>query len=199
MVTTCQPDRSQTAEALRDFFIAWDAKGLEDSYTRLRKATVAELPEVHDWREAEHAFNRLFVGPSALEAPPFASVYLDNEALVMGPTTMLVRNVYATLGLETPWKNTLPDDHISLELDAALALARAAGMIDLPDLHQIRRFFVTEHMNAWFPQFYERVAKAETTHPAITAAARLARDWAARESLLVNADNQTTTPSRRMA
>jgi len=194
-----EPEFRLQAEALRDFFISRDAAELEAAYGRLRSATPDPLPEVRDWREAEYAFNRLFVGPVALEAPPFASVYLDNEPMVMGPTTMAVRQVYALLGLESPWKNTLPDDHISLELDAALALSRAAGKVDIPDLHQVRRYFVAKHMNAWLPEFYNRVLSSESAHPAITAAARMVRDWAARESVLIKDGNQTTTPSRRMA
>jgi TorA maturation chaperone TorD len=194
-----EPNSWLQAEALRDFFISRNAAELEAAYGKLRGAPQEPLPEVRDWREAEYAFNRLFVGPVALEAPPFASVYLDNEPLVMGPTTMAVRQVYALLGLESPWKNTLPDDHVSLELDAALALSRAAGKVDLPDLDRVRRFFVAEHMNAWLPEFHNRVTNSTSAHPAITAAARMVRDWAARESVLIKDGNQTTTPSRRMA
>src|SRR5210317_1207960 len=96
-------------EAIRDFFLADDACKLEQSYQQLSKHLQDTPPVIDDWSEVEFAFNRLFVGPAALEAPPFSSVYLDARGLVMGQTTMDVRQMYAALGLQSPWKNRLPD------------------------------------------------------------------------------------------
>jgi TorA maturation chaperone TorD len=37
-----------------------------------------------EWLEAEYDFNALFVGPQTLKAAPFASVYLEEDALANG-------------------------------------------------------------------------------------------------------------------
>ncbi|MEA7543853.1 molecular chaperone TorD family protein, partial [Salmonella enterica subsp. enterica serovar Montevideo] len=42
-----------------------------------------------------HDFNALFVGPGKLLAAPFASVYLEDDALVMGKATLEIRDFMA--------------------------------------------------------------------------------------------------------
>lgn len=184
-------ERTKLAAALRDFFIAEKAADLERPYQTIEEAAGASLPAVTDWQEVEFAFNRLFVGPKAPEAPPFASVYLDPEPQVMGPTTILVRQTYAMIGLVSPWKNSLPDDHVSLELDAALAMRLAAEHSNPDELDKVRTFFVAEHMTAWIPAFTQKTITAESAHPAITAAAELTRKWVEAEAALLQ---RTTEP-----
>jgi TorA maturation chaperone TorD len=41
--------------------------------------------------EAEYDFNALFVGPQTLKAAPYASVYLEEDASVMGKSTLSIR------------------------------------------------------------------------------------------------------------
>ena len=168
------------AATLRDFFMARDGRELERVYGSLAECCRKEAPAVEDWQVVEFAFNRLFVGPAALEAPPFASVYLDTEPLVMGKTTLDVREMYASLGLESPWKNRLPDDHISLELDAALAMDHVALLADVAEIHDLRRQFL-EHMNSWVPGFIEHIFRSSFSHPAIDYAAGCLSDWLERQ------------------
>ncbi|MCF8037313.1 MAG: molecular chaperone TorD family protein [Desulfobacteraceae bacterium] len=182
------PDSANTepAEALRDFFIAEDAAGLKKAYLEIAEISEDRLPVVKDWQEVEYAFTRLFVGPKSLAAPPFASVYLENEPLVMGPTTMMVRSVYEMMGLVSPWKNALPEDHVSLELDAALVLENAALQGGSAELGELRHFFVCRHMASWIPAFVKRVSRAESAHPAIIRAAELVGQWVDDQAALIN-------------
>ena len=174
--------QSAQAAALRDFFIAENAAGLESAYLKMQEVSGTGLPGVKSRQELEYAFNRLFVGPKALEAPPFASVYLENEPMVMGPTTMMVRSIYEMFGLASSYKNNLPDDHLSFELDAALAMRMASRQAASPELARLRSFFVGRHMKTWVPAFAERASLAESAHPAITAAAKFACRWVEREA-----------------
>ncbi|CAB5095502.1 Respiratory arsenate reductase cytoplasmic chaperone [Olavius algarvensis associated proteobacterium Delta 3] len=57
-------------------------------------------------------FARLFIGPYALLAPPYGSVYLDGERRVMGNSTMHVRSFYSDAGLELSAQFKEPPDHI---------------------------------------------------------------------------------------
>ncbi len=163
-------------EAIRDFFLADDACKLEHSYRQLSKYLQESPPVIDDWLEVEFAFNRLFVGPAALEAPPFSSVYLDAQGLVMGRTTMAVRQMYAALGLESPWKNRLPDDHISLELDAALAMNHLVKNVDHAEIQELQGRFM-RHMASWVPLFADRVLTAPSSHLAINHVVLCLSDW----------------------
>ncbi|MBA2882034.1 TorA maturation chaperone TorD [Desulfosalsimonas propionicica] len=181
------PITNPLGPALRDFFISADASGHKRAYLQISEALQNPLPRVNDWRQVEYAFTRLFVGPKSLEAPPFASVYLETEPLVMGPTTMMVRSVYEMMGLVSPWKNALPEDHVSLELDAALVMENAAQQGGSAELDELRQFFVCRHMAAWIPAFVKRVSQAESAHPAIVRAAKLAGQWVDDQAVLINA------------
>lgn len=166
--------------ALRDFFLARNGSELERTYSAITRHFPGTAPLVENWEEVEFIFNRLFVGPSALEAPPFASVYLDTEPLVMSKTTLQVRKMYASIGLESPWKNKLPDDHISLELDAALAMNHVAQKSTLTEMNDLRIRFIA-HMDAWVSLFIDRIYKAPSSHPAISFAAECLNDWMKRQ------------------
>ena len=121
--------------ALRDFFWAPNGAALRQAYADLA-ATAAltsavSMPgqadeESTDWQAVEFAFNRFFVGPQAVIAPPFASIYLDPEPQLMGRTTLQVRDLYRLLNLQPAGAGVIPDDHISFELDLYRQLLMAA-------------------------------------------------------------------------
>lgn len=165
------------ASALRDFFIAADARQMAPAYMALTAIWPDNPPPVGDLDELEFSFNNLFVGPMQVQAPPFASIYLDAEPLVMGSTTLQVRRVYAMLGLESPWKGALPDDHLSLEIDAAMRMRTMLEQSTSTELLALRRWFIFEHMGLWLPRFVERVETSEQAHPAIAWCARRLLDW----------------------
>lgn len=166
----------KTVESIRDFFLAVNSHELEQAYQDLYDHSQMDAPTVTDWQEVEFTFNRLFIGPAALEAPPFSSVYLDGESQVMGKTTMEVRQMYSELGLESPWKNSLPDDHISLEIDAALAMNHIARKTEQMEMQELRERFMT-HMDTWVPLFAERVENAPSRHPAINYVVTCLTEW----------------------
>ena len=68
------------AMALRDFFSAGCAAELADAVPALCAGRTLGEDEA---RELEYEFNRLFVGPQAVPAPPFASIYLEKEPQLM--------------------------------------------------------------------------------------------------------------------
>lgn len=146
-------------------------------------------PGADPWSEAEYAFNRLFVGPMAVPAPPYASAWLETEPRLMGESTMDVRALYHALGYAVPGEGTTPDDHLSFELDAALALlalrsadhpaAAPAEGGDEPGLavEDAWRWLVAEHMGAWVPRFVQRALAEPGVPPAIARALALLLCW----------------------
>jgi TorA maturation chaperone TorD len=160
--------------AFQGFFVAAHGDEMAAAYEELALVADEPAPYVDDWRQVEFAFNRLFVGPKSLLAPPYASVYLEPEPQLMGRTTLQIRELYTLLDLSSPWKNVVPDDHISLELDAYRQLLAAEAVTHAPELELARSYLAT-HLRGWLPSFIARIQEAGVTPPAIWfVAARLA-------------------------
>lgn len=158
-------DFVQSIQQLSIFFFASDARGMKAAYTEL--ARIHPAPTVDDWSAVEFSFNRLFVGPRALLAPPYASIYLDNDSnRVMNESTMQIRQFYGLLGLVSPWLNKIPDDHIALELDALWQIETALSHSDSPQLRDMREYLL-EHLQLWLPKFQQRIQSIDDVHPAI--------------------------------
>ncbi|WP_045212927.1 TorD/DmsD family molecular chaperone [Desulfonatronovibrio magnus] len=173
----------RTVEGLRDFFIAAQKQEMMDAWDKITSSLIPAppTPDPAEWDLIEFSFNRLFVGPKAPEAPPYASVYLQNEPNLMGETTMFVRSVFEQLGVMSPWKNTLPEDHVSLELDAALIIDNHRIEHDDVDLKSIHQDFILDHLCVWIPHFCERTRKAPSNHSVINTVVVLLEKYVASE------------------
>ncbi|MFZ5627018.1 MAG: TorD/DmsD family molecular chaperone [Bacillota bacterium] len=107
---------------------------------------------------AVYEFNRLFVGPGKLVAPPYESAYRNPEGLLMQQETLEVRECYRNMGLAVQNKNCEPDDFIGLEAEfACYLLHQAAKFLEEKDLDNVdlhltayRDFFVN-HLYKWLP------------------------------------------------
>ncbi len=173
--TTVDKDLSVSTRigcSLRDFFIASSGTEMQQAYLELR-SVCPDLPTAEDVNTIEFAFNRLFVGPKAPVAPPFASVYLEKDELVMGKTTLDARDLYASLGLVSPWQGNFPDDHISLELDACLHFCQLDSGLCGNDIAQLYQRFLEEHLLLWVPTFVARINSADEVPATIQAVADL--------------------------
>jgi TorA maturation chaperone TorD len=164
----------RTIELLSRFFFASNANEMRDSYLAL--AEILPAPTVDDWSAVEFSFNHLFVGPRALLAPPYASIYLDSdEERVMGESTLKVRYLYEMMGLASPWVNKIPDDHIALELDALWQIASALEHVDSPQLKDARNYLL-DHLREWTPKFVARIEVIDDVHPAVLFIAHVLKD-----------------------
>ncbi|MDO9582532.1 MAG: molecular chaperone TorD family protein [Desulfomicrobium sp.] len=161
MSEQCMP----SIEALRDFFAATDAGDLEDAAVRIAKSVGVEIPPHTDWTTVEYEFNRLFVGPAAVSAPPFASAWSESDRALMGRATSEARQTYHRLGLAVPGEGVIPDDHLAYELEAMLVLksvlATGAGAPDA-ETAALHAWFVGEHLERWLPPFMQAVREQAT-------------------------------------
>ncbi len=108
----------------------------------------------------EGVFNRLFVGPGHLVAPPWESVYLSEDGLLFQEETLAVRNAYRRAGLVVPERGREADDHIAFELDYMYYEATGNGET-VGEARKEQRAFLHDHLLAWLPRFAERIAEAE--------------------------------------
>ncbi|MGE4424441.1 MAG: molecular chaperone [Pseudodesulfovibrio sp.] len=160
------------ARALRDFFASRDAADLKRAAAAVSEHFHLPLAADVDWTGAEYDFNRLFVGPMAVPAPPYASAYQTEPAL-MGEPTLAVRDAYRALGLMVPDQGHTPDDHLAFELDLAAAMpGPEEGEGGDPVSAEVRAWLLGEHLPGWVPAFVEAV-KAQ---PDVSAPVRMAVD-----------------------
>jgi TorA maturation chaperone TorD len=101
-------------------------------------------------------YNRLFIGPGKVLAPPWESVYKTKDRLIFQEHTLEVRKWYSRFGLESETIYREPDDHIGLELIfiahlASLGLHATENQDNEPlkDLISAQRQFLQEHPMSW--------------------------------------------------
>jgi TorA maturation chaperone TorD len=101
-------------------------------------------------------YERLFIGPNSLLAPPYESVYRTVERLVFDAPTFEVRAEYRSLGVQAPSFNREPDDHLGLEFSfLTLLCSRALDALErrdqtaVDDALEAQRRFLREHLLRW--------------------------------------------------
>lgn len=112
----------------------------------------------------DDAFQRLFIGPYALQAPPWGSVYLDKENVLFGVSTLALRRWLRANAIEMDNDGHEPEDHIAtlMLLCAWLAEQRQDALLDTLLAQQLfpwsGRYLALLAENARHP-FYQAVAK----------------------------------------
>lgn len=132
-----------------------------------------ELVDFQQWREQplDHLddlrteYTRLFITAAPRTTiPPYASVYIDGDGSLQGPTTERTRNFYREKGYDLA-DTTEPADHITFELDFLAALAGEAR-------HDDEELFLQTLFRPWFERFQEQSIQ-EARHPFFKASIQL--------------------------
>ncbi len=115
-------------------------------------------------------YQRLFVGPSHLLAPPWESVYLTDEGLTFDRITLDVREFYRSHDLEFILINKKPDDHFGVELEfMANLINRQIQHLENKQfeeasfLMQEQETFLRLHLTKWTPHFADSILKGAQT------------------------------------
>ncbi|MGJ7909563.1 TorD/DmsD family molecular chaperone [Neobacillus sp. LXY-1] len=106
-------------------------------------------------------YQRLFIGPGPLVAPPWESYYRSKEHLVFEEWTFQVREKYRTFGLQYVKENNEPDDHLLLELEFMIYLSSLCqseiNLNQITDIIQCQIDFLEQHLLFWVPDFCKRI------------------------------------------
>lgn len=131
------------------------------------KAQAAELFAQIDEAEesAGQAYQRLFIGPYALPAPPWGSVYLDKESVVFGDSTLALRQWMRENHIEPLLTQAEPEDHIGLLLMMCAWLAENSPSL----LNE----FMAQHLLPWSGRYFE-LLQQKSEHPLYQGVALLA-------------------------
>lgn len=128
-------------------------------------------------------YTALFIGPGHLLAPPWESVYLTEERLTFGVSTMEVRECYLRHGLVFARKNSEPDDHFGLEMEFMSKLIakqcqsfKAGQQEEAALLAREQLCFLQEHILKWLNDFTANILNNART-PYFQGLALLARGY----------------------
>ena len=111
-------------------------------------------------------YQRLFIGPEQLIAPPWSSVYLDPESVIFGNSLLDLRNFLRKLQIALTQNETEPEDHIGLMLLLAAYLAESKPEL-LPE-------YLSKHLLIWAVHYFDLVAQ-QTDFPFYQGLALLAQ------------------------
>lgn len=107
---------------------------------------------------------RLFLGPFKLVAPPYGSVWLDDQKTVMGDSTQKVATFYHTCGLQLADDFHELPDHFAVELEFLSYLAfkqreaaTAGDSAEVERLKGLQHEFLDNFLLPWLTQFTDAV------------------------------------------
>lgn len=103
-------------------------------------------------------YAQLFVGPNALTAAPWGSVYLTEEQITCGKSTLAIRDFYQAHGIAIDTGEREPEDHIGIIFSFIAYLtdnALDAQVVEAThnDSLQALQTFLTDHVLPWAPRF----------------------------------------------
>ncbi|MCT4703997.1 Tat proofreading chaperone DmsD [Enterobacteriaceae bacterium H20N1] len=133
----------------------------------------------HSQESLNEAYQRLFIGPYALPAAPWGSVYLDKENVLFGDSMLELRQWMRENGIAHQTEQNEPDDHIGTLLMLAAWLAEQGHQQRVDEL-------LARHLLPWAGRFLELFTQ-KAAHPFYQGLGELTRltlaGW--REGLLV--------------
>lgn len=131
------------------------------------------------------AWQRLFIGPYALPAPPWGSVWLDRESVLFGDSTLALRQWMRENHIVFEMRQNEPEDHIGTLLMLAAWLAESGRDAECDQL-------LAWHVLPWSTRFLT-VFSENAGHPFYRALGQLAlltlADW--RSTLLIPVAEKT--------
>ena len=156
---------------------AFDPLGAAAAGAASRLAAAIDAATDRDALAAAHA--RLFVGPLRLDAPPWASAYLEPDGQLMGAASTYARRAYLDAGLDTTTRVEAPD-HVAFELEFMYYLAyREAETADAAWFDRQVRFW-REHLGVWLPRLLAMMRNGAHDAAVYAALAELGMACAAR-------------------
>ncbi|NTZ44827.1 Tat proofreading chaperone DmsD [Lelliottia aquatilis] len=134
---------------------------------------VAETLRTSSDEPLPDAWQRLFIGPWALPAPPWGSVWLDRESVLFGDSTLALRQWMRDNSIAFEMKQNEPEDHFGTLLMLAAWLAENERDAERDQL-------LAWHLLPWSQRFLT-VFIEQANHPFYVGIAQLARltlaDW----------------------
>ncbi|BFU61140.1 MULTISPECIES: Tat proofreading chaperone DmsD [Rodentibacter] len=127
-----------------DWEMAFDAKICEKATAFITQGLSQDLSE---------QYQRLFIGPNELPAPPWGSVYLDPECVIFGNSLLALRDFLRRHQIIFQAQQDEPEDHIGLMFMLAAYLAENRPHLVIE--------FLCDHFLTWALHFLAQLNQAE--------------------------------------
>lgn len=121
--------------------------------------------------QLKNEYTNLFIGPHHLPAPPWESTYLNKQRLIFQESTLLVRKKYMEYNFLPSNYPHEADDHLALELDFMLHLAKLSqSYFDNEERDELKRTlldqksFLNDHLLVWIDDFASEIQKGNTQY-----------------------------------
>lgn len=121
-----------------------------------------QMPSIQP-EQLEYDFSILFEGQGEMPAPPWGSVYLDKENILMGDSTLQYREFLSTFGLVNQSTIREPEDQFGLMLLAWVHLIEQQPVTKRPS-GEAALALLTEHLLPWAYRYLELVSSSQTEH-----------------------------------
>lgn len=158
-------------EALaRAFSYPWD--GVAEALSPVVEGRLGGMAAQFADRTAEQlAYTRLFIGSFKMEAPPYASYYLEEDHTINGRAAVEVEAVYRQFGIQLDAREFAPADHLRYLLSFLYLMAARFEETGEPAFAEAYADFRDEYLLTWVDQFQALVEKyAEAPYyPALVA------------------------------
>ena len=123
-------------------------------------------------RELEVEYTRLFITAyPRIPAPPYASIYLEDDRLVWGDSAVEALQMYKEAGLKMSDDFHDVPDHIAAELEfvsylisSELKAKEEKDNERLLKVLSIQERFLTDHLLKWTSSFFNRVIESTRSH-----------------------------------
>jgi len=154
-----------TGEFLKEMEAAFGPAAVEDLYQFAREFQ-------GDHESLDQAFQGLFMVPLGRYVTPYEAVYRDERkvgdtrvrGLLMGPSTLAVKQLYREAGMAISEDYKDLPDHVGLELACMEFLCQVEGQAwereDLTEVHRVRhleRRLLHDHLLQWVPALCQRI------------------------------------------
>ena len=161
---------SRLLQALADAF-SYPWNGIEETTAGLRALGGADAGDyaqgVQDVlsasrcfedRTAEQlAYTRLFIGSFKMEAPPYASYYLEEDHTINGEAAVEVADVYRQFGIELEAREFAPADHLRYLLSFLYLMAARYEETGEEAFAEAYADFRDDYLLTWIDECKERV------------------------------------------
>ena len=97
-------------------------------------------------------YRHLFVGPNALQAPPYGSVYTDPDQVLFGASTLELRDWLDEVGIGVDNDEVAPEDHIATMLSLMAWIMRTKPAV--------LEGYLAKHLLTWAPHYLEELEEA---------------------------------------
>jgi TorA maturation chaperone TorD len=169
------PSQPLLAPLLADGFVEW----LEEVFGAPAAQDLQEFVQgvQGDYEKLDQEFQSLFIVPLGRYVTPYEAVYRDERemgdtrvrGLLMGPSTLAVKQLYREAGAAVSEDFKDLPDHIGLELACMEFLCRGEAQAwDQENLDEVRRLrdfqrrLLQEHLLQWVPTLCRRIRESAT-------------------------------------